>query len=152
MKKFLLALSILVAVQTGVFAQNDPLGYLKMQCPNLTEMYRTELENCHAHYIMAVDVSLSMCRYESDVLPALKSFIKALPVGDKVTLIPFAKTANDNRMGFDVEINAETKASLLTVMEKLYPQGDEKKNPEYKDIVVKECEIQGVVRKIIKNV
>ena len=122
MKRFRFILPVvLVFFSTGIFAQNDPLEYLRKQCPQLTEKYRTELENCHAHYIMAVDVSLSMCRYQNEVLPAIKAFIKALPEGDKVTLIPFATEADDNRLGFDVEVDRHTRSSLLQVTDRLYP-------------------------------
>lgn len=122
MKKLRLFLPlVLLFIAANVFAQGDPLDYLRKQCPQLTEKYRTELENCHAHYIMAVDVSLSMCRYQEQVLPAVKAFIKALPDGDKVTLIPFATEAYDNLLGFDVEVNRQTRASLLQVMDRLYP-------------------------------
>lgn len=106
----------------AVHAQ-DPLSYLRTQCPKLTEMYQDELKNCHAHYVIAVDVSLSMRKYEENVLPALKSFVQALPEGDKFTLIPFAGEPEDNRLGFDVKITTETKASMLNLLRNLYPQG-----------------------------
>ena len=131
-------------------AQGGQLEYLRSQCPQLTDMYKSELENCHAHYIMAVDVSLSMCKYESDVLPALRSFVNALPTGDKITLIPFAKTANDNKMGFDVEITNETRSSLGSIMGTLYPQGSERKNPEYFDTDIYLAQ-QAVARSIQQN-
>ena len=150
MKRVAIVFALLGLMVTGAFAQNDPLAYLKKQCPNLTEMYKTELENCHAHYIMAVDVSLSMCKYEGDVLPALKSFVKALPAGDKVTLIPFARTAADNKMGFDVEITDQTKSSLLTVMEKLYPQSADRRDPEYKDTDIFQVQ-QAIARSVQQN-
>ena len=122
MKRFKFILPVVfLFISTGLLAQNDPLEYLRKKCPQLTEKYRTELENCHAHYIMAVDVSLSMCRYQTEVLPAVKAFIKALPDGDKVTLIPFATEADDNRLGYDVEVNRQTRSSLLQVMDQLYP-------------------------------
>lgn len=143
-------LAIFFVHPTDACAQSDPLSYLKLQCPQLTEKYKTELENCHAHYVMAVDVSLSMCKYETQVLPALRSFITALPVGDRITLIPFAKTANDNKMGFDVDITNETKASLLQVIGNLYPQGAEKKDAQYKDTDIYEAQ-QAIARSIQQN-
>ena len=146
-------LSVIIALSLGAglaFAQSSSLNYLRQQCPQLTEMYQTELENCHAHYIMAVDVSLSMCKYEQDVLPALRSFVGALPVGDKVTLIPFAKNAYDNRMGFDVEITNETKTSLLDVLNTLYPKGQEKQNKEYYDTDIFAAQ-QAVSRSVQQN-
>ena len=67
MKRFITSILVLLAGMGGVFAQADPLAYLRKQCPQLTEMYKSELENCHAHYVMAVDVSLSMAKYEADL-------------------------------------------------------------------------------------
>ena len=145
---FLSAVLLLIAI--GAHAQGDPLAYLRKQCPQLTEKYRTELENCHAHYIMAVDVSLSMCKYEGNVLPAIKAFVKALPDGDRVTLIPFAHDADDNRLGFDVEVNRQTRESLLAVMDKLYPQGQQKKDAQYFDTDIFSAQ-QAVVRSIQQN-
>lgn len=141
-------LSVLLSV--AAYSQSDPLTYLKKQCPRLTELYRTELENCHAHYIMAVDVSLSMAKYEEDVLPALKSFIGALPDGDRVTLIPFARNANDNKLGFDVEITKETRGSLLQVLNSLYPHGSEKSDRQYYDTDIFEAQ-QAVIKSVQQN-
>ena len=151
MKRLLFFVSIVLSLASAsAYAQGDPLSYLKKQCPQLTSMYQDDLVNCHAHYIMAVDVSLSMCKYENDVLPALRSFVKALPVGDKVTLIPFAKTANDNRMGFDVEITDETRSSLVDMMGSLYPKGAERRNSEFYDTDIFEAQ-QSIVRSIQQN-
>jgi len=118
--RFILSL-VLFLFPAGLLAQNDQMEYLRKQCPQLTEKYRTELENCHAHYIMAVDVSLSMCKYQTEVLPAIRAFISALPDGDKITLIPFATESDDNRLGYDVEVNRQTRSSLLQVINQLYP-------------------------------
>lgn len=151
MKRFFISAILMFIMGAAVsFAQNSSLNYLRQQCPQLTELYQTELENCHAHYVMAVDVSLSMCRYEPDVLPALKSFVGALPIGDKVTLIPFAKNAYDNKMGFDVEITNETKSSLLDVLNSLYPKGAEKQNKEYYDTDIYAAQ-QAVARSVQQN-
>ena len=149
MKRTLFVLSFLL-LSVVSFGQGDPLSYLRKQCPQLTELYKTELENCHAHYIMAVDVSLSMAKYEEDVLPALKSFIGALPDGDRVTLIPFAKNANDNKMGFDVEITGETRNSLLQILGSLYPHGEERRDKQYYDTDIFEAQ-QAVVRSVQQN-
>ena len=148
MKRIVLFLSILLSVVAS--AQSDPLSYLKKQCPQLTDKYQTELENCHAHYIMAVDVSLSMGKYENDVLPALKTFIGALPDGDRVTLIPFAKNANDNKMGFDWDINGETRSSLLQILGRLYPHGAERKDKQFYDTDIFEAQ-QAVVKSVQQN-
>ena len=111
----------------------NPLAYLQQQCPKLTQMYKSELAECKAHYVFAVDVSLSMAKYETTVLPALEAFVKALPNGDRVTIIPFAKYALDNKMGFNVEINKDTRAALIQMLPNLYPHGADKKDKQYYD-------------------
>ena len=107
----LLALPMLSYAQQGSTLTSS-LAYLKKTFPKLTNLYSSELSNCHTHYIFAVDVSLSMAKYESTVLPALKAFVAALPNGDRMTVIPFAKEAYDNKLGFDVKITNETRATM----------------------------------------
>jgi hypothetical protein len=111
----------------------NPLAYLQQQCPKLTQMYKSELAECKAHYVFAVDVSLSMAKYETTVLPALEAFVKALPNGDRVTIIPFAKYALDNKMGFNVEINKDTRAALIQMLPNLYPHGADRQDRQYYD-------------------
>jgi|GEM_PF-1266996 len=110
----------------GSVSAQDPMVYLEENYPQLTALYREELRECHAHYIFAVDVSLSMCKYEDNVKPALISFLKAVPEGDRVTIIPFATGADANRMGFDVTINRETRQTMIQMAERLYPDQKEK--------------------------
>lgn len=116
----LLALPMLSYSQQGSTLTSS-LDYLKKTFPKLTNLYSSELSNCHTHYIFAVDVSLSMAKYESTVLPALKAFVAALPNGDRMTVIPFAKEAYDNKLGFDVKITNETRATMLQTLNALYP-------------------------------
>ena len=110
----------------GSVRGQDAMVYLEENYPQLTNLFREELKECHAHYIFAVDVSLSMCKYEDNVRPALISFMKAVPAGDRVTVIPFATTADANRMGFDVTITRDKRASLIDMMSRLYPDQREK--------------------------
>jgi hypothetical protein len=131
---FLLFFAMLPSSVMMMKAQSqNPLAYLQEQCPKLTQMYKNELAECKAHYIFAVDVSLSMAKYESTVLPALEAFVKALPNGDRVTIIPFAKYALDNKMGFNVEINKSTRGALVQMLPNLYPHGADKKDKQYYD-------------------
>ena len=131
---FLLFFAMLPSSVMMMKAQSqNPLAYLQQQCPKLTQMYKDELAECKAHYIFAVDVSLSMARYESTVLPALEAFVKALPDGDRVTIIPFAKYALDNKMGFNVEINRSTRSSLIQMLPNLYPHGADRQDRQYYD-------------------
>ena len=133
MKKSFVILFLSLLMGMPMFALESSLAYLNQQCPQLTQMYREELKNCHAHYVFAVDVALSMCKYEETVRPALEAFVKALPMGDRVTIIPFAHDAISNKMGYDVTIDAQTKNSLVQMLATLYPQGAEKKDKQYFD-------------------
>jgi hypothetical protein len=140
---------VLSSYSMMTFAQlTNPLAYLQQECPQLTAKYKSELDACRAHYIFAVDVSLSMAKYESTVLPALDAFVKALPEGDRVTIIPFAKTAQDNRMGFNVEINKDTRPALVNLLPTLYPQGNDKKDKQYYDTDI--YEVQQAIAKSIR--
>ena len=126
------------------------MAYLREQCPQLTDMYREELKNCHAHYIFAVDVSLSMCKYEETVRPALEAFVKALPMGDRVTIIPFAHDAISNKMGYDVTIDAQTKTSMVQMLSTLYPQGADKRDRQYFDTDIYSAQ-QAVAKSVQMN-
>jgi len=130
----LLAVASLIVSVQSLIAQENPLAYLQSQCPRLTDMYQEELANCHAHYIFAVDVSLSMARFEETVLPSLQAFIAALPNGDRVTLIPFAHDAERaSEMGFDVLIDAASRRSMQQMLSTLYPHGDARRDKQYYD-------------------
>lgn len=133
MKRILLVVLTVMLGLSHASAQGSSLAYLNQQCPQLTQMYREELKNCHAHYVFAVDVSLSMCRYEETVRPALEAFVNALPMGDRVTIIPFAHDAISNKMGYDVTIDAQTKNSMVQMLGTLYPNGAERRDRQYFD-------------------
>ncbi|MBR1808953.1 MAG: VWA domain-containing protein [Paludibacteraceae bacterium] len=105
----------------------DPMEYLEDNYPQLTNLFRDELRECHAHYLFAVDVSLSMCKYEDNVKPALTSFMKAVPEGDRVTIIPFATAAEANKMGFDVTITRDKRSSMIDMIGRLYPDQNERR-------------------------
>ena len=133
MKNKLFSFLFAIMAASCVFAQEEQLVYLSQQCPQLTQLYREDLKNCHAHYIFAVDVSLSMCKYESTVRPALEAFVKALPMGDRMTVIPFAQEAISNKIGYDVTIDAQKKSSMVQMLSSLYPQGADRKDRQYYD-------------------
>lgn len=98
------------------------MAYLEQQFPQLTNLYRPELENMHTHYIFAVDVSGSMIKYDTIVTPALKAFTRALPNGETVTVIPFGTEAKQLVPGLaGVKIQGEgTKRALETALSTLY--------------------------------
>lgn len=148
-RHFLLFLFAFMAT-TGMVAQDGSLAYLNQQCPQLTQLYREELKNCHAHYIFAVDVSLSMCRYEETVRPALDAFVKALPMGDRMTIIPFAHDAISNKMGYDATIDAQTKSSMVQMLTTLYPQGADRRDRQYYDTDIFKAQ-QAVAKSVQMN-
>ena len=149
-KKHFLVVSFTLLCAVGVMAQDGSLAYLNQQCPQLTQLYREELKNCHAHYIFAVDVSLSMCKYEATVRPALEAFVKALPMGDRVTIIPFAHDAICNKMGYDVTIDAQTKNSMVQMLATLYPQGADRRDKQYFDTDIYKTQ-QAVAKSVQMN-
>lgn len=148
-KHFLLFLFAWMAA-TVMVAQDGSLAYLNKQCPQLTQLYREELKNCHAHYIFAVDVSLSMCKYEETVRPALDAFVKALPMGDRMTIIPFAHDAISNKMGYDATIDAQTKNSMVQMLSTLYPQGADRRDRQYYDTDIYKAQ-QAVAKSVQMN-
>ena len=150
MKNKFISFLFALLVATGMAAQESSLAYLNQQCPQLTSLYREELKNCHAHYIFAVDVSLSMCKYEETVRPALEAFVKALPMGDRVTIIPFAHDAISNKMGYDVTIDAQTKTSMVQMLSTLYPQGADKRDRQYFDTDIYSAQ-QAVAKSVQMN-
>lgn len=97
------------------------MAYLEQQFPQLTDLYRPELENMHTHYIFAIDVSGSMKKYDTIVTPALKAFSRSLPNGEQVTVIPFGTEAKQNVPGLAVKIEGEgTKKTLENALSTLY--------------------------------
>lgn len=130
MKRFSLASHVLLPVLFFTFAvlaygQNNTatnsMAYLNQQFPQLTMLYEPELQGMKTHYIFAVDVSGSMKKYDETVTPALQAFARALPVGERVTVIPFGTTAKDNTPGLSVEIaNDGTKSVLTGTLTTLY--------------------------------
>ena len=150
MKKLFLSVVISLVAALNLSAQDRSLAYLNQQCPQLTQLYREELKNCHAHYIFAVDVSLSMCKYEETVRPAIEAFVKALPMGDRVTIIPFAHDAISNKMGYDVTIDAQTKTSMVQMLSTLYPQGADRRDRQYYDTDIYKAQ-QAVAKSVQMN-
>ena len=122
--KQVICLIVLLMCACGTSFAQSPLQYLEQSFTQLTEIYRNDIDKCHAHYVFAIDVSGSMDKYEGTMVPLLKNFINALPNGDKVTIIPFGTEVN-NPMGFSGIISEEMKKTLCSNMEQLY------RNPNY---------------------
>lgn len=145
-KKYRRIVCIAMAVFFSVVAgAQSPLQYLEQSFPKLTEIYREDIDKCHAHYIFAIDVSGSMDKYEGIMVPLLKNFIHALPSGDRVTVIPFG-TDVKNPMGFSGIISDEMKQTLCSNMERLY------RNPNYDQLFKDHTNIYKAVNEISKTV
>ncbi len=121
LKLFFVVLLSIIGLR--VMAQS-PLQYLESTFPQLTEIFHDDIDKCHAHYVFTIDVSGSMDVHEKTMVPLLKTFIQALPNGDKVTIIPFG-TEIKNPLGFSGIISPEMKRTLCDNMDQLYH------NPNY---------------------
>lgn len=105
-------LPILAQAQPGV-SEPGSFAYLKQTFPKLSELYDYELSNCHTHYIFAVDVSGSMVKYNGIVTPAIEAFVRALPVGEQVSVIPFGTDAKENTPGLCTRIQGDSQKQVL---------------------------------------
>lgn len=142
--RYLICSFLFICICSNIYAQS-PLQYLEQSFPQLTEIYRDDIDKCHAHYIFTIDVSGSMDKYERVMVPLLKNFINALPNGDKVTIIPFG-TEVKNPMGFSGIISAEMKSTLCSNMEQLY------KNPNYDQLFKDHTNIYKAINEISKAI
>lgn len=93
---------------------NSSMAYLEKQFPKLTNLFREELENSSTHYIIAVDVSGSMVKYDNLVTPMLQAFAMALPDGEQVSIIPFGADAKENTPGLCNKIESDTQREILS--------------------------------------
>ena len=84
-----------VALEAQILAT----GSMMQDFPQLMNKYGDMLDEQHAHYIFAVDISSSMQQYEATVKANFLDFIKAIPDGDKVTLIRMADKEHTNYLG-----------------------------------------------------
>lgn len=116
--RIILQILFLLWISNAAWAQS-PLKYLENTFPELTEIYREDIGKCHAHYIFTVDVSGSMDKFESSVVPCLQRFIQALPNGDKVTVMPFGTNVK-TPMGFSGTITEVMKNDLCSNIKNLY--------------------------------
>lgn len=83
----------------SVSAQNSAKESMKADYPMLMEKYGDLLDEQHAHYIFAVDISSSMLQYESTVKENFLAFVDAIPDGDQVTLIRMASKEHTDFLG-----------------------------------------------------
>ena len=121
--------ALLLGFVSPARAQDDPaMATIKQNFPQLFDLFKDEMQNQHANYLFAVDVSGTMYKNAPVVIPALQAFIKSLPNGDYVDIIRFGNYAKAGDLGYAGEISDEFKNSLCKSMENLYS------NPADKDI------------------
>ncbi len=119
------------------------MAYIQNTFPQLTNLYKPELQQCKTHYIFAIDVSGSMTKYDESVTPALQAFAKALPVGEQVSVIPFGATAKENTPSMCVDIKSSDQISTLTsALTSLY------KNPSYDNVFKRNTDVNKAVEAV----
>ena len=138
MKKIIL-LAGLIALPLLVFApsssaQDDAMSLVRNNYPSLYKIFKDDLNNIHANYVFAVDVSGSMRANAPVVQPALKSFFSSLPDGDHVDIIPFGTYAKASQPGYMGEINDGLKAQLNQTIDILYTNPADQDIRGYTDI------------------
>lgn len=113
-------LIILWACTGMVNAQStQPHILLEQDYPLLMKKFGDELNTQRANYLFAIDVSGTMSRYESIVVPAMSQFVESLTEGDNVNIIRFGTEAKVSLGGFS-DINQETKKALTQYINTLY--------------------------------
>lgn len=112
-----LALCVMVFIGGNAMAQTA-IERLKTDYPAVMEHYAKQLESQHADYIIAIDVSGTMNKHQNIVLPALNSFLNALPDGDYVSIIKFGTKAEE--FGLSGVINQSTRASFENTLSRIY--------------------------------
>ena len=126
------------------------LAYLKKTFPELTNLYSSELSNCHTHYIFAVDVSGSMVKYNEIVTPALQAFAQSLPSGEQVSIIPFGTDAKENTPGLCTKIQGDAQKQVLsTSLSTLYV--NDGYSPEFRHNTDVRKAIEAVNKAILNN-
>lgn len=111
---------LLLIYSSVVTAQNSSsLDLLKKDYPLLMEKFGDELKTQKANYLFAIDVSGTMNKYESIVVPAMSQFVESLTDGDNVNIIRFGTEAKVSLGGFS-DITAETKTALKQYIQTLY--------------------------------
>ena len=95
-----IAILVLVSLLTvALNAQTSAEQSMKNDYPKLMQKYGHALDQQHAHYIFAVDISSSMLQYESTVKENFLAFVNAIPDGDQVTLIRMADKQHTDFVG-----------------------------------------------------
>ncbi len=118
MKRILVILTLALSASL-LLAQQQSFDALKADYPQLMNKFGKELEGQRADYIFAIDVSGTMNKYQSTVVPALEEFFKSLQEGDYVSIIKFGGEAT-NEVGSAGKIGPETITNLINYAKQVY--------------------------------
>lgn len=121
MKKNLISRLVLVTLVSllGVSAMaQTAMERLKQDYPAVMEQYGKRLEAQKADYVIAIDVSGTMMRHTELVLPALYSFIDALPEGDYLSIIKFGTIAQE--VGLSGKVDETTRDGFKRTLSTIY--------------------------------
>lgn len=95
---------------------------LKAEYPAVMEQYGKRLEAQKADYVIAIDVSGTMMKHKDLVLPALSSFIDALPDGDYLSIIKFGTKAQE--CGLSGKVDKGSRENFKNTLSKVYERDD----------------------------
>ena len=127
MKKIVSAFIFIILGLNIAVAQDTGLEFVKKQYPQLSDMFKKELVSEHATYTFAIDVSGTMNKFSGIVIPALNSFVEALPNGDYVRIIRFGTTAKGSENGYLGTISENLKGDLKKAIGQLYTNTNDDK-------------------------
>lgn len=118
--------ALLLGFVSPARAQDDPaMATIKQNFPQLFDLFKDEMQNQHANYLFAVDVSGSMSSNGNVVIPALKEFIASLPDGDYIDIVRFGTIAKPGALGYAGSIDESFKQSLYRSVDRIYERDEE---------------------------
>ena len=140
---------LLLLAGAAVSAQDTGLAFVKKQYPQLSTMFQKELVSEHATYTFAIDVSGTMRTFSPIVIPALNSFVEALPNGDYVRIIRFGTTAKGSENGYLGTVSTKLKDDLKRAIGQLYTNtNDDKAFRAHTDIPAVMKEVRSNCRRV----
>ncbi|MBR5176672.1 MAG: VWA domain-containing protein [Bacteroidales bacterium] len=127
--------ALLLGFVSPARAQDDQaMAAIKQNFPQLFDLFKDEMQNQHANYLFAVDVSGTMNSNAPVVIPALKAFINSLPDGDYVDIIRFGDYAKSGDLGYAGTIDLSFKNSLCSSVDRLYSNTNDADIRHFTDI------------------
>lgn len=120
-RSFVLIVSLFLMIQPSGRSQTA-IERLKSEYPAVMEQYGKRLEAQKADYVIAIDVSGTMMKHKDLVLPALSSFIDALPDGDYLSIIKFGTKAQE--CGLSGKVDKGSRENFKNTLLKVYERDD----------------------------